>query len=210
MKWGLATLILLIIGAVGFLLYRQYMEIGQLKREAAQDDKLLERREKQKQTPKGDDAQRETGHFHEDGTFHEGEHHDPIEATPSRDYKPTKIQIPKGITDPDVLAAWKRLDYISKNRHKWGQFSPRTLELMHELSPVPEHGSSEYGDSAEDLILVLDELASLRDPRSTELLVNYQIGSGVWGRPIDEALVEMGPASVPALIALLLPTSIWV
>lgn len=129
-----------------------------------------------------------------------GEHPpDPIE-TSSSDWTPPAVKIPADIKDPAVAAAWKRLDDISKNRYQWGQFSSRALELMDELTPMWEP-SGDPGDHGEDLMYTLELLCELRDPRSAELLLMYQIDSYVNGRPIDEALVAMGPASVPALVA---------
>lgn len=102
--------------------------------------------------------------------------------------------------DP-VKAAYKRLEYISNNRNQWGNFSPKALELMDELTPLPELSSSEDGDCGEGIRFPLDELSKLKDPRSAELLVAYQMDSGISGNPPDDALVAMGPAAVPALIA---------
>ena len=196
---GTIVLIVLIIGAAGvFLIQHERATLKQLENDVTEAEKLLKLRNNQSQVT-GAQQPAQKGHVHEDGTFHEGEHHAPLE-TPPPDWTPTQVQIPEGITDPDVKEAWERLDYISKNRHKWGNFSPRTLELMDELTPLPELGSSEEG-CGEDIIFVLDELSKLRDPRSAELLVSYQMDSGVRGRPPNEALVAMGPAAVPALIA---------
>lgn len=137
----------------------------------------------------------------------EGEHPpDPIEAS-TPDWTPAQVQVPEGITDPDVKAAWERLEYISQNRHQWGQFSPRALELMDELTPLPEFGSSVGDDCDTEIIFPLDELSQLRDPRSAELLVSYQIDSGILGTPPNDALIAMGPAAVPALVDRLNDTS---
>ena len=194
--WGLGVLIILILGVSAVLVIRHERATHkQLQAELDEANKLLEAQNKPSEVPA------EKGHVHPDGTFHVGEHDDPLETPPS-DWTPTQVQIPEGITDPDVKAAWKRLDDISRNRHKWGNFSPRTLELMDELTPVPSiYDTAEDGDCGEEIIFVLDELAKLRDPRSAELLVNYQMDSGVSGNPPDDALVAMGPASVLALVA---------
>ena len=191
--WGFAALIILILGVGAVLVIRHEKATHkQLQANLDAANKLLEAQNKQSEVPA------EKGHVHDDGTFHVGEHNPfdtPTWTTPS-------VKIPEGITDPDVKAAWKRLDDISRNRHKWGNFSPRTLELMDELTPVPSiYDTAEDGDCGEEIIFVLDELAKLRDPRSAELLVNYQMDSGVSGNPPDDALVAMGPASVLALVA---------
>jgi len=127
----------------------------------------------------------EGGHFHEDGAWH-GEPHTDLAPSPAEE-----------LNDP-VAAAWARLDSISKHRHQWGDFSPRALELMAELTPTWDITSEGMGEAAIEL---LEELCELRDPRSAELLVSYQMDSSVNGRPPDEALVAMGPAAVPALVA---------
>ena len=139
------------------------------------------------------------GHVHEDGTWHEGAHE--AHQNPAA---PSSVQIPDGITDPEVLAAWQRLDDIAKNPFQWGGHpSARALELMDELTPM--WVIDDPHDHGEELMMTLDLLAAERDPRSAELLLTYQLDSPVSGRPIREALVAMGPASVPALIARLNP-----
>ena len=84
--------------------------------------------------------------------------------TVTSDWTPALVKIPEGITAPDVKAAWERLDYISKNRHQWGNFSHRALELMAELTPVPSIYDTAEGDGCGDsipspIILDLDWLA---------------------------------------------------
>ncbi|MDE0484639.1 MAG: hypothetical protein OXI67_18840 [Candidatus Poribacteria bacterium] len=193
--WGIVTLILLIIGAFVFLIVKNQAEIRQLERETAAVQKQLQQQNAQ-QVPQGEHPAE--GHFHDDGTFHEGEHN-PFD-TPT--WKTPAVKMPENVKDPAVAAAWKRLDDISKNRHQWGNFSPRALELMDELTPVPSiYDTTEGEDCGGEFIPTLDELAKLRDPRSAELLLAYQMDSGVSGNPPHEALRAMGPAAVPALIA---------
>ena len=194
MIWGIVILILLIGTISVFLILNRTPTDPKVVYKVPSDTSQLQR--EQNRVPK------ENAHVHEDGTFHAGEHlSDTVPASdPMSEPKLPAIKIPADIKTPEALAAWKRLEYISKNRHQWGNFSHRALELMEELTPLPELGSSEYGDCGEELIFTLAELAELRDPRSAELLVSYQIDSAIWGRPIDESLVAMGPASVPALI----------
>lgn len=139
------------------------------------------------------------GHVHEDGTWHEGSHE--AHQNPAA---PSLVQVPDGITDREVLAAWQRLDYIAKNPFEWGGHpSDRALELMDELTPM--WVIDDPHDHGEELMMTLDLLAEERDPRSAELLVTYQLDHPVSGTPIDEALVAMGPAAVPALVARLNP-----
>ena len=149
------------------------------------------------ETPIGETEQ--GGHVHEDGTWHEGAHE--AHQNPAA---PSSVQIPDGITDPEVLAAWQRLDDIAKNPFQWGgRPSARALELMDELTPMWVFDDPH--DHGEELMMMLDMLAEERDPRSAALLLMYQLDSGVSGRPVKDALVAMGPASVPALIARLNP-----
>lgn len=150
------------------------------------------------------------GHVHEDGTFHAESHKtpEPVESPPVSDAGAvsvtSSVQIPDGITDPEVLAAWQRLDSIAKNPFQWGgRPSQRALELMDALTPMWVFDDPH--DHGEELMMMLDMLAEERDPRSAELLLTYQLDSGVSGRPVKDALVAMGPASVPALIARLKP-----
>lgn len=139
------------------------------------------------------------GHVREDGTWHKGAHEAHQNPT-----APFSVQVPDGITDPEVLAAWQRLDYIAKNPFEWGGHrSDRALELMDELTPM--WVIDDPHDHGEELMMTLDMLAEERDPRSAELLVMYLLDSGVSGRPVKDVLIAMGPASVPALIARLNP-----
>ena len=196
MYWGLAILIVLLIGVTAVLLMRT----------TDTEPKIVYKGDVE--PSKDNPPPAEPGfkwvwhHNHWDRVpvVQEGElPSNPIEVSTS-DWTPAQVQIPKDITDPDVKAAWERLEDISKNRHKWGQFSPRALELMNELTPVPTD-PYEGEDCGEGIIFVLEELASLRDPRSAELLLSYQMDSGIHGRPPNEALAAMGSAAVPALVA---------
>ena len=163
-----------------------------------------------KPPPPGETA--ESGHWHGD-EWHADPHEThqlpaPVAPLPVPEDVPgvsaPLVQIPDGITDPDVLAAWQRLDYIAKNPFDWGgRASDRALELMDALTPM--WVSDDPHDHGEELMIMLDMLAEERDPRSAALLLMYQLDSGVSGRPVKDALVAMAPASVPALIARLNP-----
>ena len=147
------------------------------------------------------------GHVHEDGTWHEGPHEEADDTL----VQPTQPPAPRGIpfanftpdpNDDPVATAHKRLDYIANNLHEWGDFSPQTLELMEEMTPVPNIRKGDViPGEGESEIAYLEELSALRDPRSAETLLAWQMDSGIMGRSIDEALVAMGPAAVPALVA---------
>ena len=76
--WGSAALIVILIAAGGFI-YWQWSEVQQLKEEVALNDKLI-------------------GHFHADGSFHEGPH----EEDPSRSDLPKvkpSVEVPKKTSD---------------------------------------------------------------------------------------------------------------
>ena len=155
------------------------------------------------------------GHFHEDGTWHEGPHethetpNGAIPAQPpvaaSRDYTPTVVQIPEGITDPDVLAAWKRVDYIANNLWEWGGVAnAETPELIAKLMPPPDgfSGPTAHSDAEE----TIDLLGSLdpNDPRTVEIMAIYLCEGLVGGRGPKNALVNMGVPAVPYLIPYML------
>ena len=98
-----------------------------------------------------------------------------------------------------VAAAWAHLEYITQNPQQWGELSPEATELMAQLTPTWIMRSEGEGEQAIEL---LDQLTKLRDPRSPEIFVNY-LRAGVSGRPMEAALIEIGPPSVPPLISLL-------
>ena len=204
---ALAFFVLIVVG--GTLYLRHIERQGQVELERTQE-RLKQWEAQQKQTPKvpeGDTAQ--GGPFHADGTWHPGPHETeaPMVSPPVSDtgaVSASSVKIHDGITDPDILEAWQRLDYIAKNPFQWGgRPSDRALELMDELTPMWVFDDPH--DHGEELMMMLDMLAEERDPRSAALLLMYQLDSGVSGRPVKDALVAMGPASVPALIARLNP-----
>ena len=200
--WGLVTLILLIIGAFVFLIVKNQLEIRQLEREAAEAQKWWQQRNAQ-QEPQGKHPAQ--GHFHEDGTFHASEPPDPIQTKPAqvpRDFTPAQVQIPEGITDPDVLAAWERVDYIANNIWEWGGVpSNRAVQLIDQLMPPPDEfsGPSAHGD-AEETINLLGELAWSGDPRAAEVVATYYCNGIIGGNDPIDALVEIGPPSVPYIL----------
>ena len=208
MYWGLATLILLIIGAFVFLIVKNQAEIRQLEREAAAVQKQLQQQNAQ-QVPQEQHPAQE--HFHDDGTLHEGAPENPIETEPSqasqvsRDFTPAQVKIPEGITDPDVLAAWERVEYIANNIWEWGGVpSQRTEELIAQLMPPPDGFSGPTGHSdAEETIDLLGSL-DRNDPRSAEVMATYLCEGLVGGRGPKNALVKMGVPAVPYLIPYML------
>ena len=102
------------------------------------------------------------------------------------------------LADP-VAAAWAHLEYITQNPQQWGELSPEATELMAQLTPTWTMHTEGEGEEAIEL---LDQLTKFQDPRSAEIFVNY-IRAGTLGRPMEAALIEIGPPSVPPLISLL-------
>jgi len=119
---------------------------------------------------------------------------DDIVATQESEQAPIEYEYEK----PEE-AAWKHLEEISQNPQKWGYLSPEATELIEQLTPMWSISSEAEGEEAIDL---LDKLVKLQDPRSAEVFVNY-FYAGVWGENIENALIAIGPASVPPLIPLL-------
>lgn len=154
----------------------------------------------------------ESGHWHGDewhSTPHETDEV-PNGAIPppvvlSRDYTPTAVKIPEGITDPDVLAAWKRVDYIANNIWEWGGVpNAETPQLIAKLMPAPDGFSGPTGHSdAEETIDLLGSL-DRNDPRSIVVMATYLCEGLVGGLEPINALAEMGVPAVPYLLPYML------
>ena len=150
------------------------------------------------------------GHWHGD-EWHADDAHDNGtggELIPSVDWQPStgrphEAVKPEGLeelsAEVPVAKAWAKLDYIADNPFAWGgNADPRTAGLVQQLTPPVEYFESEaHGEEVGDL---LDELAYLRDPRSIETLVAYECGGNIGTAPVREALVALGPPTVPYLI----------
>ena len=129
------------------------------------------------------------------------------ELIPSDDWQPStgrphEAVKPEGLdaldADDPVAKAWAKLDYIADNPFAWGgTTSPRTAGLVQQLMPPR---SIVHHDDGYELSLLLGELAVLRDPRSIETMLAYQCGGDIVIGAINEALVAIGPPSVPYLI----------
>ncbi|MYB93253.1 hypothetical protein F4054_19080 [Candidatus Poribacteria bacterium] len=154
------------------------------------------------------------GHWHGD-EWHAEPHetHDPPETLvplepaveASRDYTPTVVEIPEGITDPEVLAAWQRVDDIANNIWEWGGVAnAETPGLIAKLMPAPDGFSGPSGHS--DMEETFNLLGSLdtNDPRTIEVLATYYCGGRVGGVDPRDMLVEMGVPAVPYLIPYIL------
>ena len=208
MYWGLAILVILVVIATVWVVLHDRAYIQQLEQEIVETKQRQQRNLDNRVTvvvpPTEQAAPKE--HVHADGTFHEGEHPEPVEAPPadvtvSRDYTPVKVQIPEGITDPDVLAAWERVEYIANNIWEWGGVpSPETSALIAQLMPPPDGFSGPTGHSdAEETIDMLGQL-DRNDPRSAEVMAAYFCEGRVGGLGPIYALAEMGPPVVPYLL----------
>ena len=150
------------------------------------------------------------GHWHGD-EWHADDAHEndtgETELIPSDDWQPStgrphEAVKPEGLEELDaddpVAKAWAKLDYLADNPFAWGgTTSPRTAGLVQQLMPPR---SIVHHDDGYELSLLLNELARLRDPRSIETMLAYQCGGDIAIGAIAEALVAIGPPSVPYLI----------
>ena len=200
--WGLGVLFLLFTGVFVFILVQQKAELAQLERDTAVSEQLR-KQQVTNQPPVQQPAP--PVHVHADGSVHKGQHHVPIETSPRPEFTPASIQIPAGITAPDVKAAWERLDYISKNIWEWGGVpSDETVHLINQLMPPPDGFSGPTGHSdAEDTINLLGRLDP-NDPRAAEVMATYLCEGRIGGRGPKNALVKIGVPAVPYLIPYML------
>ena len=149
------------------------------------------------------------GHFHADGTFHEGTHEaDAPPAVPAVEYAAppgaatTPNFPPVDPTQDPVEAAYKRLEYIKNNPYAWGGVhSERATELIAELMPASlpiDHADSETRE------VQIDELCQLNDPRAAEALIAIMCDGGTMGRVMFDTLEAIGPPAVPYILPYLL------
>ena len=141
-------------------------------------------------------------HVHEDGTFHAEPH--AAEDTPAAQYttppgaatKPDFPPVAEG--DDPVEAAYKRLEYIKNNPYAWGGVhSERATELIAQLMPPPVLIDEGHGEAVYALI---DELIAQDDPRAAEVLITNICEGYISGRSMYDALVAIGPPSVPYVL----------
>ncbi len=99
--------------------------------------------------------------------------------------------------DP-VVAAYKRLAYIQNNPYAWGGVhSPRATELMAALTPP--HVSTDHAHGEEGIELI-EELIAQGDPRAAEVLIANLFEGSIGGNRMSDAIVEIGPPSVPYVL----------
>ena len=156
------------------------------------------------------------GHWHGD-EWHADEAHEndtgETELIPSVDWQPStgrphEAVKPEGLDALDaedpVAKAWAKLDEIADNPFAWGgNADPRTPGLIAQLTPPPVFLGDYEGapnDITGEIVMLMEELCPLRDPRAIEILVAYRVESPFSGRPLTDALIAMGPPSVPYLI----------
>ncbi len=167
----------------GCLLY-----LWQLAREDAEyeaETEAIARRFNEKQNPPASPdvpVDEELPHDHDHDTAPQVPPAPPREPAPGVEVTPARVQIPEGLTDPDEIAAWEQLDYISKNIYAWGgQPSPRAAELISQLMPPRRFvGPTAHGD-AEETGDMLGYLKQYRDPRAAETFAVYMCEAYVGG-----------------------------
>ena len=199
--WGLGVLVILLVGATVFVSVRNRAEIQE--REAA----LKAAQEELRQRTAPSQVPDESVHLHADGTFHEGEHDDPIANKPPDPL--VQHTAPKGaVLKPDfpkvdpkddpVKAAYARLEYIKNNPYAWGGVhSPRATELIDQLLPATLAADHNEGDERD---LLIYELCEQNDPRAAEALIALLCDGGIGWGVMDDALVEIGPPAVPYIL----------
>ncbi len=202
--------LVLIIGVFVFLIVKNQMEIRELKREAAKNDKLLEQRQNQQQTPEGvADGDLDTSHpdfhVHEDGTPHIGTHDEPKVEYTAPEGAVTKPDFPKIDPNEDpVKAAYKRLEYIKNNPYAWGGVhSERATELIDQL--MTESGPIRLIDHnhGDEVIGQIEELCEQGDPRAAAVLIAHMCDGDTLGQVMVDTLEEIGPPAVPYLLTYL-------
>ncbi len=150
------------------------------------------------------------GHWH-DGEWHADDAHDDTgetELIPSVDWKPPNTQPHEAAkpgnldeldADDPVAKAWAKVDSLAENPFAWGGTAdPRTPGLIAQLMPRPD-GIEDDGH-AEEILLPLDDLIRLRDPRAIETLVAYLCWSDMAYAPLGPAVSAMGPLAIPYLL----------
>ena len=198
--WGLGVLIILLIGATVFLLVKDQADRAEIRQLEKELEALQKRKEDQNTSEVSKEEHPTHPHFHEDGTFHVGEHADEPKvkytAPPGAVLKPDFPPIdPK---DDPVKAAYKRLEYIKNNPYAWGGVhSERATELIAALLPAELAADHNEGD---EQALLIHELCQQGDPRAAEALIAIICDGGVGWDVIDDALEEIGPPAVPYIL----------
>ena len=207
--WLPILIVLLAVIGCGLFYARQVSKQAPVKVYKAVE---VEEPETPKPPPPGETA--ESGHWHGDEWHadphetHEvpnGDISQPIQTAASRNYTPAVVEIPEGITDPEVIAAWQRVDYIANNIWEWGGVpNAETPALIARLMPPPAGFSGPTGHSdGEETANLLFSLDS-NDPRSAVVVATYLCEGIFGGWSIIDMLVEIGGPAVPYLIPYML------
>ncbi len=142
------------------------------------------------------------GHFHADGTWHEGAHdaHAPpaVPGAAPPGVATTPDFPPVDPNEDPVEAAYKRLEYIKNNPYAWGGVhSERATELIAQLMPPTLPRDEGHG---EEVIFQILELIEQNDPRAAEVLIGHMCEGGTVGQPMDDGLDAIGPPAVPYIL----------
>ena len=142
------------------------------------------------------------GHVHEDGTWHEGSHeaHAPpaVPNTTPPGAATTPDFPPVDPNENPVEAAYKRLEYIKNNPYAWGGVhSERATQLIAQLMPPPVLIDHDHGDEVSAL---MHELAQQGDPRAAAVFAGVLSPTYEGYTGGDDALVAIGPPSVPYIL----------
>ena len=168
---GALAFFILTVG--GSLLYMQHVERQSARELAAHEAHLKQFTEKQKPKPTAEVAKlsetpQQGGHFHADGTWHEGPHEPPVESTTAQFSEPvervssvsTAAGLPPSIGEQvaasDDVPKYAELKAMSdeelkalhdESLNKWEQLKPELWKRMHAL------GEAEIGSDAAKLRL---------------------------------------------------------
>ena len=131
------------------------------------------------------------------------ETHDPPAVSAGQSYIPEGADVSPNFppVDPNedpVEAAYKRLEYIKNNPYAWGGVhSERATELIAVLMPPPVLIDHDHG---EEVSALMHELAQQNDPRAAEVFAGLLSPTYEGYMGGDDALVEIGPPSVPYIL----------
>ena len=200
MIWGVAILILLLIGIIGVFLH--------LNRTPDEPEVFYQVPADTSKPPRAEPEFDWEGHEDHAGHDHE-DHGGKVPTEEDVEDDSPKGRVPEGaVTTPDfssvpkdddpVKAAYKRLEYIKNNPYAWGGVhSERATELIDELMPVILPKDHNEGDEMDE---VLFELCQQDDPRVAEVLIAYLCDGGIGWTVMDDALAEIGPPAVPYIL----------
>jgi len=193
----IVALVFLFLFCAGCLLYLKHVE-RENAREKARTDKIIERFQ-QRPAVMPSEAEPDNGAAVQHAAL--SQHKQPPGAVTTPVF-PT----PEKAEDP-VTTAYKRLEYIQNNPYAWGGvFSPRATALIEELMPPPILRDEGHG---EEVIELLSELIAQGDPRAANVLITTICEGSTAGWHMENAIVAIGPPSVPALLPYVREGNVW-